>query len=102
VGNPVIDNTASQENGGTSNNFIQVDANSNTTLEFLPQFQRLKSILRGCDMDETVFEGVRITVIASYESVIVNSARSSAENITEVGGSVSLIEYVASLRTDSG
>ncbi len=49
-----------------------------------------------------MFEVVRITVIASYESAIVNPARFSAENVTEVGGSVSLVEYVASLRTDSG
>jgi hypothetical protein len=61
----------SQSNGRPSNNFFQADAKLNAALEFLPQFQRLQSILRGGDLMKVCLRGGKIGAGASYESIIV-------------------------------
>jgi hypothetical protein len=47
--------------------------------------RRLKGILRNCDGTMTAFEGVGIRAVAAYESVALNPAGSSKDNLTEVG-----------------
>ncbi len=46
----IIDSTASQANVGPSNTSFQLDAKLSVALRFLPQFQKLKRIIRAYDV----------------------------------------------------
>lgn len=64
--------------------------------------RRLKGILRGCDGDMTAFEDVGIRAVAAYENTVLNSAGTSEDNVTEVGGALSTVSGNLTASSGSG